>query len=435
MRANGCGRAAETLPWGVRLLLLASVIGLCPALLPGQGFGTLKKTITLERKLPAAVKLPGNAFNVKATANKPEDPCQKLAAEKLQSMVETSLIRFNSQLDLNPDKPDTADRSQGAGLQRRGYEEHDTLLAGKNKGQSQKPTGVKVNGHLQVTYQARTRAGKFVDAEPIDIKYDHEFNQVTGAISETKKILGKIPRPGARHKDAEGEDEPHTMEDVVEILVDRAAQRVAARLVNTNERVEVALARGSLESHNRYAEAGQLTKFVEELETMAPLPRLDDDAYRLYNIGVGDEALGYKADSPASAKRYFEQAVMQYRKAGEANPQEKYFIEPVNRIEVALEHYKQLSAAAGRASRRRRRRKRGRTIETAGRGVGAAVGAGGRRTRAAGLRRFQRPGGAGARTRLRLARPGRSRQRPAAAQAGGRGLRRERRRLVLPVVV
>jgi hypothetical protein len=37
---------------------------------------------------------------------------------------------------------------------------------------------------------------------------------------------------------------------------------------------------------------------------------------------------------------------MQYRKAGEANPQEKYFIEPVNRIEIALEHYKQLSLPA-----------------------------------------------------------------------------------------
>jgi hypothetical protein len=37
---------------------------------------------------------------------------------------------------------------------------------------------------------------------------------------------------------------------------------------------------------------------------------------------------------------------MQYRKAGEANPQEKYFIEPVNRIEIALEHYKQLALPA-----------------------------------------------------------------------------------------
>ncbi|MGD0779012.1 MAG: hypothetical protein ABSC05_40050 [Candidatus Solibacter sp.] len=329
----------------MRRLPLVGLMVLCPALLPGQGFGKLKKTIVLERKLPAAVKLPGNAFDVKVSAQKPQDPCGKLAAEKLQSMIETSLIRFNSQLELNPDKPDTQIVVKVLVCNAVATPKYDTLLSGKSKGQRQ-PSGVKVNGHLQVTYQARTHAGKFVDAEPLDVKYNHEFDQVSGAISETKKILGKIPHPGAKHKDEEGQDEPHTMEDVVEILVDQTAQRVAGRLVDTNERVEVMLARGALDQNNRNADAGQWTKFVEELETMPPLPHLGDDAYRLYNIGVGDEALGYKAESPASAKRYFEQAVMQYRKAGEANPQEKYFIEPVNRIEIALEHYKRLSPPA-----------------------------------------------------------------------------------------
>ena len=329
----------------MRKLLLIGLMVWYPALLPGQGFGKLKKTIVLERKLPAAVKLPGNAFDVKVTAEKPQDPCQKLAADKLQSMIETSLIRFNSQLDLNRDKPDTRVVLRVLICSAVATPKYNTLLSGKSKGQQQ-PSGVKVNGHLYATYQASTRAGKSLDADRIDIKYDHEFDQVSSAISETKKILSKIPRPGARHKNEEGEDEPHTMEDVIEILVDHAAQRVAARLVNTSERVEVMLARGALDQNNRYADAGQWTKFVEGLETMPPLPRLNDDAYRLYNIGVGDEALGYKADSPAGARRYFEQAVIEYRKAGEANPQEKYFIEPVNRIEIALEHYKQLSVPA-----------------------------------------------------------------------------------------
>jgi hypothetical protein len=329
----------------MRRLLLIGLILLCPAWLPGQGFGKLKKTIFLERKLPAAVKLPGNAFDVKVSAEKPQDPCERMAADKLQSMIETSLIRFNSQLELNPDRPDTLIVVKVLICNAAATPKYDTLLSGKKKGQQQ-PSSVKVDGRLEVTYQARTRAGRFVDAEPIDVKYDQEFDQVSGAISETKKILGKIPRPGARRRDEEGQDEPRTTDDVVEILVDRTAQRVAARLVNTNERVEVMLARGALDQNNRNADAGQWTRFVEELETMPPLAHLDDDAYRLYNIGVGDEALGYKAESPASAKRYFEQAVMQYRKAGEANPQEKYFIEPVNRIEIALEHYKQLSVPA-----------------------------------------------------------------------------------------
>jgi hypothetical protein len=329
----------------MRRLRLTGFVLLCPAWLAGQGFGTLKKTVVLERKLPAAVKLPGNSFDVKTSAEKPQDPCEKPAADKLQSMTETSLIRFNSQLELNADKPDTLIVLKALICEAASTPEYSTLLSGKTKGQKQQ-TGVKVHGRLQVTYQARTHAGKFVDGEPIDVRYDHEFNQVTEAVAETKKILGKIPLPGAKRKGEEGEDEPRTVEDIIEILVDRTAQRVAARLVDTNERVEVMLARGALDQNNRNADAGQWTKFVETLETMPPLARLEDDAYRLYNIGVGDEALGYKAESPASARRYFEQAAIEYRKAGEANPQEKYFVEPVNRIEVALEHYKQLSAPA-----------------------------------------------------------------------------------------
>jgi hypothetical protein len=97
---------------------------------------------------------------------------------------------------------------------------------------------------------------------------------------------------------------------------------------------------------NRFAESGRWSQYVEAMETMSPLPNVEDDSYRLYNIGVGDEALGYKAETPAAAKTDFEKAVIQYRKAGEANPHEKYFIEPVNRIEIALEHYKKLASPA-----------------------------------------------------------------------------------------
>ena len=136
----------------MRGFLLIGWIVLCPVLLPGQGFGTLKKTVVLERKLPAAVKLPGNALDVKSSAEKPQDPCEKLAAEKLQAMVETSLIRFNSQLELNPDKPDTQIVLKVLICNAVATPEYNTLLSGKSKGQPQ-PTGTKVNGHLQVTYR------------------------------------------------------------------------------------------------------------------------------------------------------------------------------------------------------------------------------------------------------------------------------------------
>jgi tetratricopeptide (TPR) repeat protein len=322
----------------------------CPAMLFAQGFtgkfGT-KTTLVLDRKLPAAVTLRGASFSVKAAASRPTDPCQKLASDKLQSTVETAIIRYNSQLQLDPAKPDNVISVRVLTCNAVAKAEYTTTLAGKNKGQQQQ-TGVKVDGDLTVAYQAKTRAGASVDAESIDVKYDHDFNNVAAAVSATKKIISKIPLPGKRRQqEDEDADEPHTFEDVVQILVNRMTERVAARLVNTNERVEAYLARGSpFDENNRFAEAGQWTKYVEALETMQPLPNAEDDSYRLYNIGVGDEALGYKAETPAAAKADFEKAVIQYRKAGEANPHEKYFIEPVNRIEIALEHYKKLAPPA-----------------------------------------------------------------------------------------
>jgi hypothetical protein len=299
----------------------------------GQGFGTAKQSVTLERKLPAAVKLPGNSFNVKATAEAAAaaNNCKALAADKLQSIVETDLIRYNSQLTPNPGAPDTVISIHVLNCSAVSTPEYG-MQFGKNAGRSQQPMGYKVAADLSVTYEARGRNGSFVDAEPLDVKYNHESNNAKAAITG---LMGKA------------DQEPHTAEELVQLLADRMAERIAARLVNTNEKVEVLLGKGGpLDDANRYAVAGQWTKYVEVLETIAPFSKPEDDSYRLYNIGVGDEALGYKAETPAAAKKYFEQAVIQYRKAGEANPKEKYFIQPVNRIEVALEHYKILEQPA-----------------------------------------------------------------------------------------
>lgn len=313
----------------------------------GQGFGGRKKTIVLERKLPAAAKLPGSSFNVKVAAQNPQ---YMDVASKLQSVVETQMIRFNSDLSSSEDKPDATIAIRVLNYNLTQKAESDLAASslshvGKNKNSTgQQPTANRVTGTLSVTYQARTRAGTTIDAEPIEVKFQQVFDSTSETVSKTKELFSKIPHPG--RKSAQDDDTPHTMGDVEELLVNRMAERIAARLVNTNERVPVFLARGKLDDNNRYADAGQWTQFVENLEMMAPLPSTEDDAYRLYNIGVGNEALGYKAESPAGARRYFEQAVLYYRKAGDANTKEKYFIEPVNRIEIALEHYKRLAAPA-----------------------------------------------------------------------------------------
>jgi hypothetical protein len=142
----------------------------------------------------------------------------------------------------------------------------------------------------------------------------------------------------------------------VQLLISEAATGIASRLVRTDETVEVLLARGKgLDDLNKYAEAGLWNRMLEPLETMTPFPKKDDDSYRLYNIGVSYEALAYKAEDAQAAKKFLDLAAINYGKAIDANPSEKYFLQPQNRIQTALAHYKKLegmgTAPAETASR------------------------------------------------------------------------------------
>src|ERR1035438_8141187 len=199
-----------------RKWLVAGCMAICPGVFLGQGFGAVKQSVTLERKLP--------------------------------SIVETDLIRNNNQLTPNPDAPDTVISIRVLNCSAASTPEYG-MQFGKNAGRSQQPIGYKVAADLSVTYEARSRDGGFVDAEPLDVKYNQESNSAKAAITG---LMGKA------------DQEPHTAEELVQLLADRMAERIAARLVNTNERVEVLLGKGGpLDDANRYAVAGQWSKYVE----------------------------------------------------------------------------------------------------------------------------------------------------------------------------
>ena len=125
-------------------------------------------------------------------------------------------------------------------------------------------------------------------------------------------------------------------------MLQKIAFQVAARLVNTDEPVEIYLAKGKLDDANKLAEAGLWTRDLETLETMTPFPNAQDEAYRLYNIGVANEALAYQTDDHAAAKKFLEEAAINYGKAIDGKPSEKYFLEPQKRIESGIAYYKKL---------------------------------------------------------------------------------------------
>jgi hypothetical protein len=84
------------------------------------------------------------------------------------------------------------------------------------------------------------------------------------------------------------------------------------------------------------------TRALEQLETMKPFAKPEDDAYRRYDLGVVNEALAYQAEDIQKARKYLQEASIDYGKAIDAKPTEKYFLQPQTRIDTALAHYKML---------------------------------------------------------------------------------------------
>jgi hypothetical protein len=120
--------------------------------------------------------------------------------------------------------------------------------------------------------------------------------------------------------------------------------QIASHLVNTTEQVTVNLARGGpLDEPDKLIENKLYSRALESLMIATPFPAPDADAYRLYDIGVANEALAYSSEDVNKARTFLQQAAINYGKAIDAKPEEKNFLEPQNRIDTALAHYKLLS--------------------------------------------------------------------------------------------
>jgi hypothetical protein len=128
--------------------------------------------------------------------------------------------------------------------------------------------------------------------------------------------------------------------DAHNALVSDAARQIASYLVQTDEAVPVSLAVATtLTPADKLAESNLWTRNLEELETLAPFPDPKLDSYRTYNFGVANEALAYQAQDAKAAVKYLQEASIDYGKALADKPDEKYFLEPQNRIKTALAHY------------------------------------------------------------------------------------------------
>lgn len=129
-----------------------------------------------------------------------------------------------------------------------------------------------------------------------------------------------------------------------EALINLAVGQLAARLTPTTEPVKVYLPRGKVEDFSKLGLAGLWEKMREGVEKLGTLPKSSDEAYRQYGIGIANEALAYQEPKVEEAVKLLEESSVNYNKALELKPDEKYLREPLARIEQSLAQYKKLSS-------------------------------------------------------------------------------------------
>jgi hypothetical protein len=305
----------------------------------------------LLRKLPPTGHIDGSAIRVEVTGAAPD------INNALQSTLESLIVSNDSRLHTERDHPDAmivchiTTYSQPPPQR---ASESNLSFTKKKGGPIQTEQMNEYTGLLTVNFQAQDLRGhKSIAADTVTAKFDQQYPvpnpnakpSVMGGILNSH--IPKIPGTGNAPTAGREEDRPPTPEELKNRLIKDVSLQIASHVVNTSESVDVLLARGgSLDQANTFIDQKLWTRALESLETMPPFPQPDDDAYRLYNLGVVNEALGYQSEDLVKARKYLQEASIDYGKAIDAKPAEKYFLQPQTRIDTALAHYKTMGDQA-----------------------------------------------------------------------------------------
>ena len=305
-----------------------------------QNFGSLivnRKKVILLRKLPPTGHIEGTSFNVVVTAAGFQQDLQT----DLKSTLESLLIRDDSRLRSEEAHPETVINCRITSYAQPAPQPTvQPTLAPGTKGGMQNQTMWRYTGVLTVSFQAKDRAGHSLAADNVSAKFDKEYTAAGAQQGITHSITHTMTH---LTKGGQDEDTPPTAVELHNRLIQDAAQQIAAHLVNTTEQVEVYLAKGGgLDQVDKLIEEKLWSRALEGLETMKPFPTPEEDAYRLYDLGVVNEAMAYQAEDLQKARKDLQEASVDYGKAIDGKPTEKYFLEPQTRIDTALAHYKVL---------------------------------------------------------------------------------------------
>ncbi len=321
--------------WAVTSLVTAALVAI-PA--GAQNFGAQKEKVTLQRKLPALVHLPGNSIKVTVTGGESDGALPY----DFQALLETELLKDDPDLR-EDDSPNTIITCRITEYSGPVVTTTTGPALALTKGSPTTQQFQRITGTLTIAFQAKTPTGQTLISDNVTSKYDEQFD--SSGISTSHGVKGSLSGTWNKLKGQKSEENtPPTSSELRSRLILDAVQQVAEHIVNTNESIDVFLAKqdGPLDEGDKDALGGLWERALETFETAQPLPKPEEDAYRLYDVGVAYEAMAYQAEDEKAAMKYLDQAAINYGKAIDAKPAEKYFVEPQKRIETAIAHYKEL---------------------------------------------------------------------------------------------
>ena len=318
----------------VGLLCLGTYVAASP------GFGTLrKKTLELNIRQPARVRLANTSIAFRGSASNPE---YGHVVASLLATLGTELVA-NEKTLIEKDKP--ADATWVLGVMVTGYSMSPPRQHTEGSGNTAM-TYTRWNGSLNVAYQVIDHFGRVHDAGNVSSTYDKEFPS-SAMGSSGGRATSWIPMLGKKGSSSK-ERIPSTVEDVKQDLIKDVVVQIAAKLGNTTQAVEVQVATGdtNLDRAAEFMTQHLWSRAVDELEKTPAFPKPDQEAYRQYDLGLAYEAISYSSSSADDQKENIYKAAEYYDKALEMNSKEKYFVATVARTRDALARYKDLEAMA-----------------------------------------------------------------------------------------
>jgi hypothetical protein len=272
-----------------------------------EGFGLMKKLVTLHRTNPPEVLITGT--RIQATG-KGQGQNKQEVATRIATQLGSELVQHESRFTLDAQRPQTIievtvlDNSFETKWENRPGTRLDPV--GKdNKGKMQYRE-VQVTLHYQVvnhrfgaSYTVQDQgAKKTLFADSLNVSYHEDFQDGRNAPTEA---------------------------DLVNSAVQQTVGQIVYKLTPTEEALQVLVPKGSFEDFINLAEAGLWSRYSETIEARSALPNPMEEAYRQYALGVSYEALAYGADTTETTLRYLEQAAQHYNSAVSLNPKEDYF--------------------------------------------------------------------------------------------------------------